>query len=58
MRDMLENVHMDDVLSFLRDKGLYLENKTLFIILENSTTQLTNQLSTNELLLNSNTWNR
>ena len=25
MRDMFENVHMDDVLSFLRDTGLYLK---------------------------------
>ena len=56
MRDMFENVHMDDVLFLVRYRVIP-KNITLFTILENSAIQITYQLSTNKLLMNSNTWN-
>ena len=42
---------------FLERYRVIPKNITLFTILENSAIQLTHQLSTNKLLLNSNTWN-
>ena len=50
MSYMFENIHMNDERYRVIPKNI-----TLFTILENSAIQLTNQLNTNKLLLNSNT---
>ena len=44
MKDLFENVHMDDVLSFLKETGFVPENIDLVTILK---TQQINQLKAN-----------